>query len=718
MTKLNFTVGDCGKAKEHPDLMINAIVPGSIQQDFAEYYNYEDFNIADNYKQYSWMNDNYFLYEAKLPYVSCGERMFLNALGIDYEYEILINGSTIYHYEGMFAKTSLELTNYLTGNDILGILIYPIPRVENPELARDNVRQSCKPGVSYGWDFHPPLIPRGIWDELDVIITDTGYIKDYNIETTLSDSLDKASGYVEVDTVCQKEYDIKLSVTDLNGEAVVEAWGKNKLNYSINSPKLWWPNGYGEQSLYNFKIELTVDGEIVDSKEFKYGFKKVELLPYEGCWGEPILFPTFAFSQPLTVTVNNKRIFAQGTNWVCPKVFYGSLTEKDYEIQLKAIKNANMNMLRNWGGAIVNKEAFFRLCDEYGILLWQEFPLACNNYFDTEKYLSTLQNESTAIIKKVKNHTCLALWSGGNELFLPWSGMTMQSKALRMLDSNCLKYTPDIPFIPTSPISEFAHGDYRFRDDEGVEIMEKINKSRATGYNEMGCASMAFIDTIKYVIPEDELDKIELGTSWETHHAINAWLKPSHMYKKVLEYYFGENLSLEQMIDYSQLLQSIGYKYIYEEARRQAPKCSMILNWCFNEPWPTAANNNIFTYDNRPKPAYFAICEALRPSIPSVRYEKFEYRNGEKMNLEVWWLNQHSVEVCGDLSVTLNAGGKELPITDGFHISEKEFEGNRKLFDCGITLDFDKTQLFTVKVIMEKKNGERISSEYTMLCKA
>ena len=137
---------------------------------------------------------------------------------------------------------------------------------------------------------------------------------------------------------------------------------------------------------------------------------------------------------PAQIELNGRKIFAKGSNWVNPEIFPGTITEKRYEELLSLALQAHFNMLRSWGGGIINKDAFFELCDRMGILVWQEFPLACNCYPDTSRYLKVLEQEATSIIRRLRKHACLAIWCGGNELFNNWSGMTSQSLPLRLLE--------------------------------------------------------------------------------------------------------------------------------------------------------------------------------------------------------------------------------------------------------------------------------------------
>jgi beta-mannosidase len=227
---------------------------------------------------------------------------------------------------------------------------------------------------------------------------------------------------------------------------------------------------------------------------------------------------------PIQVEINGRSVFCKGTNWVNPEVFPGIITAGRYEELIDRALEANFNMFRIWGGGIVNKESFYDLCDSKGILVWQEFPLACNNYPDDAHYLEVLKQESTSIILRLKNHPSLALWCGGNELYNSWSGMTDQSLALRLLNSRCLELDPLTPFIPTSPIEGMGHGHYVFRDfDSGEEVFARMSRAQFTTYTEFGMPAPASVEVLKTIIPPDELWPPAPGKSWESHHAFKAW---------------------------------------------------------------------------------------------------------------------------------------------------------------------------------------------------
>ena len=241
----------------------------------------------------------------------------------------------------------------------------------------------------------------------------------------------------------------------------------------------------------------------------------------------------------------------------------------------------------------------------------------------------------------------MALWCGGNELFNSWSGMTDQSIALRLLNALCLELSPNIPFNYTSPLAGMAHGCYLFRFG-GEEVFEWMNRAHATAYTEFGIPGASPVEVLRQIIPQEELFPAKKGTSWEWHHAFKSWAdENTWLAEPTLTYYYGQAQTLEQLVENSQMLQCEGYKCIYEEARRQKPYCAMALNWCYNEPWPAAANNSIIVWPDIKKPAFDAVKASCRPLCASARMEHYLWKQGESFSCEPWILND-SYDVKGE----------------------------------------------------------------------
>lgn len=700
-----------------------ATVPGAVQLDIAREEKYDTWYFDDNWKDYLWMEDQYFTYRTvfERPSISNGERVFFVSLGIDYEFDVILNGITLLHQEGMFTPVSLELTDGLQAENVLEVLIYPVPKTHATPPDRSQAAQSMKPAVSYSWDWHPRLIPSGIWQESFLEIRQESYIKEALIHYTLDK--DRSSALIELDITGSnlQGQEVIWKIRDANDQVVASKIinpDSDQLTISsrLEQVRLWWPHDHGEPYLYNSALEVrNADNELLQIKEEYIGFREVKLIMNEGAWNEPQGFPKSRSVAPAQVEINGRKIFAKGTNWVNPEVFPGIITEERYDELTDRAVEANFNMLRVWGGGIVNKEAFYRFCDEKGLMVWQEFPLACNNYRSTPEFMEVLEQEAVSIIKILRNHPCITIWSGGNELFNSWSGMTDQSLALRKLNSLCLELDPNTPFINTSPLMGMGHGHYVFRDMEtGEEVYSLMERAHFTAYTEFGMPSPSPVEVLRTIIPSGELWPPRPNTAWEDHHAFNAWVGNTWLMQDMIEDYFGESRSLDALVNNGQLLQAEGYKAIYEEARRQKPYCSMALNWCFNEPWPTAANNSLINWPNLPKPAFKAVSNACRPVLASGRIKKLKWREGEVFETDLYILNDKYISLPpGSVTVKLVAEeNTELVLLTWDH---RDLNPNENLEGPTARGVLPRWKADRFKLVLEVAGHPEYNSEYTLL---
>jgi beta-mannosidase len=258
-----------------------------------------------------------------------------------------------------------------------------------------------------------------------------------------------------------------------------------------------------------------------------------------------------------------------------------------------------------------------------------------------------------------------------------------------------------------------GHGHYIFRDAEtGEEVFQEMIRARCTAYTEFGMPSPASVHILKTIIPETELWPPRPGTSWESHHAYKAWGENTWLCQDIIEAYFGPSESLEELVTNGQLMQGEGYKCIYEEARRQKPYCSLATNWCYNEPWPTAANNSLLSYPAVPKPGFYAVKNACRPVLASARLPKFRWAGGETFHAQIWMLS--------DLPDAVNAGKVTLKLacgTEKIEVASWQFKTipantNQAGPDISFLLPHWKTDRF--KVLLEVEGHPEYNSEYTL----
>lgn len=668
---LQWTVGHSARGQA-PARFVAAAVPGAVQLDWARAENWGPYWYAENFRAYSWMEDAAWTYRTTLrkPQLSAGERLFLVCGGVDYACTVKVGGAVVHAQEGMFTPFDVDVTEAADGA-VIEVVVDPAPKVPVPpgvsDPGRKEARQSCKPAVSYFWDFHPRLVPLGIWDDTFLEVRSAaGWLNRAEVSYQLAPDFRS----VDVQLVAAGTAgSVRWTLAAPDGRQVFSVEGApSALRSRVEAPALWWPLGEGPQSLYSSTVEVLGPGDrVVQTIRHRVGFRRIQLVMAPGQFDR-----TTGGSQPpvpITFEVNGRSIFVRGANWVCPEIFPGTLTADRYREQLDLVAGANMNFLRCWGGAIVNKTAFYDLCDERGILVWQEFPLACNNYEGTPAYLRVLDAESRSILLRRRRHASVAMWCCGNELFNSWSGMTPQDAAIRLIARNCYDLDPDRPFMPSSPSPGIRHGDYRFRlgpDAKSPTVFEFYAAEHATAYMEFGVPAPPSAASLRRFLPADEQWPVRRDGSWLAHNAFNAWHSGepnSWLYPDLAESYFGPAQSLEQMVARLQLLQAVGYKAIYEEARRQKPVCSAVACWVFNEPWPCAANNSLVAWPNEPKPAYKAVAAANRPTLVSARVPHFDWAPGAEFSAQLFLLND-SPSVVGPLhvAVRIEAGSARVDL--------------------------------------------------------
>ena len=383
---LNWEVGYCETEDSLPCEWVNAEVPGAVQLDWAKAKNYSDYHFSDNYKNFAWMEDKYWIYRTKfnIDEIERDNKCYFVSMGIDYEFEIFLNDHKLHYQEGMYSCVEIDLTDCLNESNDLYIKIWPVPKTHVDPVDHNQVAQSCKPAASYGWDWHPRLIPLGIWDETFLEIRNNSHISDLNSIYNITDELNSVNYNVLLSTVNSIGFDYSVKLTSPSGKEIISRekvkYDVEEINVNIDDPELWYPIGYGDQNLYSLEIELQNEEKKIDYVQKRIGFRRVKLVMNEGAWDEPEGFPKTRSVPPIQLEINGIKIFCKGSNWVMPEIFYGTITDYRYQELIDLAIGCNFNILRMWGGAIVNKEAFFDYCDERGLLVWQEFPLACTNY--------------------------------------------------------------------------------------------------------------------------------------------------------------------------------------------------------------------------------------------------------------------------------------------------------------------------------------------------
>ncbi|MEM9160521.1 MAG: hypothetical protein AAGB46_15850, partial [Verrucomicrobiota bacterium] len=372
-TPLVWKVGHTEDPSNTPARFVPARVPGAVQLDWAEAEGWDAHWKGENFEQYRWMEEVYWVYQAvlELPERGGDQRVFFVSKGVDYQFVVRLNGKTIHGQEGMFTPVEIDITELAKSGDVLQVVVFPAPDSGEVECGREQANQCVKPPVAYGWDWHPRLIPLGIWDETYLELRSDIHFHDTSIDVILNEELDFGHAEVAIELSKPLRGSVEWSLKDPEGDVVdaqsislTDQWMVD-ISSEVHNPDLWWPHDHGGQKLYSVSISLhDTDGKTLDQYNRRFGFRRMRLVENPGTWDEPSGFPKTRSVPPMTLEVNGRRMFAKGSNWVPPDIFPGRINADTYLPLLEMAKEANFNLLRNWGGGIVNKDSFFEICDE------------------------------------------------------------------------------------------------------------------------------------------------------------------------------------------------------------------------------------------------------------------------------------------------------------------------------------------------------------------
>lgn len=453
--------------------------------------------------------------------------------GVDHEATVFVDGDEVAHHVGAFTPFRVEVPE---GEHLLAVAVHAAPQSE-PQVGRTSRVRVHKSRMGYGWDFCPRLVHQGVWRPVTLDPPRERFPR-----VTLADG----AGRVEID-----------------GEVVLE----------VARPELWWPNGSGEQRLY-------------DAGGFRVGFRTVELTPdYE-------------------LVVNGERTPIRGWNWVPIDALYGVPRPEKLAHLLELAARANVNLLRVWGGGVIESEEFYVHCDRLGLLVWQEFSQSSSGLesipSDDPEFVATLAADAREIVPRLAHHPSLAIWCGGNELDADDSHPALAA----------LRAAVDRAWLPTSPLGEQdVHGPW---EHQGLRTHNEHYDTRSSRlHSEFGVEGMTNRRALETLISEEH--RWPADRSNPVYEHLGAWWNNAPL---VQEAFGGRIADVETMRRASQWLQYEGLRYAVEATRRRG---AGTIPWQFNESFPNAWCTSAVDWHGEPKPAYHGVARAYR-GAPSAQF--------------------------------------------------------------------------------------------------
>ena len=584
-----------------------ATVPGNIHSDLLENKLIEHPFIGNNEEKLQWISKTDWDYKTTflVDRKTLQKRHIeLSFEGLDTYASVFLNDSLILKTNNAFREFQVEVKSILKAENELRIVF------ENTSISEDKEKNSLKYTLpegnriftrkaqfQYGWDWGPKLNTSGIWRPIKLTAWNDYKIENINIiQNTLTDSI--ASLIVEIaDSNFSK--DVLNYEVYINDTLQFQKPEKPEIPITIKNPKRWWPHNLGEPYLYDIKVVVRNGKTILDSVLVKKGLRTIDLITEKDSIGESFYFK-----------VNDVPVYAKGANYIPQNSMQNQVTNAHYEKLLNDVVDANMNMLRVWGGGIYENDIFYDLCDEKGILVWQDFMFACAMYPGDQAFLENVQEEATQNVKRLRNHASIALWCGNNENAEGWNRWGWQadrsehekeeiwSYYLKVFDSilpNTVDKLTDTDYWESSPKYGRGNPKYKFEGDahdwwiwHDAYPFEHLEENVPRFMSEFGFQSFPSYEAIKYI---NQNDLIDISTySFQSHQ------KHSRGFQLMREYMERDFPVPEKAEDYvymSQLLQAYGITKGIEAQRRAKPYNMGTLYWQLNDCWPVVSWSSI-----------------------------------------------------------------------------------------------------------------------------
>lgn len=649
-----------------------ATVPGSVHETLIEHGVIPDPNPGTNVLACRWVEETVWYYRQtfRAPKLADGGRAILWFETLDLAAGIFLNGVEVGSHQNAFRPCRLDVTHALRSgvNELVVRLesgLYSAMHRSAEGLGlRINHQLTKAPWLrktqnQHGWDWAPRLLNVGIPG--DVYLEYGGEVSCEQISVLSDLSEDLASGLLTARVVVRNDSSQTRAV-----EVLVRVEGKEKplrsklqlptgrhvipLEFRVSKPELWWPMGHGEQHLYSVRIEVRENGGLIRSAVRRVGFRQVRVNQE----------PHPAGGRFFQIVINGKPIFCKGGNYVPSDLILSRIDRARHAALIDLALEANCNFLRVWGGGVYESDDFYELCDERGILVWQDFIFACCKYPTTdEAFLADVKEEATWQIRRLAHHPSLIVWCGNNEMeWGAWDwgferGVAHPDHALfHMVLPRLLReedpgryYQASSPFSPghEHPNSDTSGDQHPWSLGFGDNDFRKYREMVCRFPNEGGILGPNSLPTVRASLSGGP-EKCG-GFAWELHdNSLSSWDNiPAYSPDKMIENWLGlrlRELSVEGYVYWAGLLQGAGLAEYIKNFRRRMFDSAAAVFWMFNDIWPCTRSWTVVDYELRRTPAFWPVRRAFAPVTVVVT------REGD--SVRCYGVNEGG-EFCGEL---------------------------------------------------------------------
>ena len=707
---------------------LDATVPGCIHQDLFSNNLISDPFFGSNESKLQWIMDTQWTYRLLFEptkEILNKKNQVIYFEGIDTYADIFLNGEKILSPNNMFHPWEAEISDLLkAGKNELKIFFRP-PTKEvsdqmdklNYQLPADNDQagktspHTRKAPYHYGWDWGPCFVTSGVWKQVYISGWDSWYIQHSSIVNTMAAS-HSAKLALELEVYSEINENAIILIEEPKSETFLKIpiqlkKGENffREDLFINNPDLWWPSGHGSQPLYTFSLSIESGTKHVQFSK-RIGIREVLIKREKDEKGKSF-----------EIHINGKPIFSKGANWIPADSFTTRLKTEGYKKLIATARDANMNTLRIWGGGIYEPDIFYDLCDEMGIMVWQDFMFACSMYPAHQEFLKSVEREAEYQVKRLKSHPSIILWCGNNEIASGWLSWGWKEELPSsvwddykkifhdLLPNVCEKLDPGRLYWPSSPghslsLPEsdqiYGSGDNHYWGVwHGGDGFDAFEENIGRFLSEYGMQSFPEMGTIMKFAEEKDLDinskvmkdrqKASLGTG---------------NLVKYIDDYFSSQTDFRSIVVLSQIMQAFAIKTAVEIHRRSMPFCMGTLYWQFNDCWPAISWSSVDYFGNWKALHYHA--KRFFNEIIIVIYEE-----GEHIHISV--VNDQHKKVDSIIKF-------QLSTFDGSMLYEKTFGYTIAEASSNVVYSFGKKMYLKEKVLSDLFIHAEIRKDKKVVC--
>ncbi|MBF0651247.1 glycoside hydrolase family 2 protein [Dysgonomonas sp. GY75] len=691
-----------------------ATVPGVIHTDLIANGIIEDPFYRLNERSVQWVDKEDWMYETHFDLdddTFSRENIRLHFMGLDTYVHVYLNGESILEGDNMFREWKVDIKDKVKRKDNKLEVLFRSPIKEDipkwdalpfqyptgPDQSQQggifNKTVSTfarKAGYHYGWDWGPRLVTSGIWRPVYLEAWNDVKIEDVFIEQKeVSSKTARITAHAEL--LSDKDLaDVKVIIKDKNNNTVYgtkdlelkKGINTVSVDFTIDNPRLWWSNGLGEPNLYEFTTIIDLKSATVDTKNIRTGIRSIKVVNETDKDGASFYF-----------VLNGVPVFAKGANYIPSDNFLPRVTREKYRKTIQDAVDVNMNMLRVWGGGTYEEDYFYDLCDENGIMVWQDFMFACSMYPSEGAYLENVKYEAIDNIKRLRNHPSISVWCGNNEAYDGWFGwgrredytkqnpeyariMWKQYADLfhKLLPDMVAQYAPESFYWPSSPYGlpgqgcDDKHGDRHYWGVwHGKHPIAQYNTEKSRFFSEYGFQSFPEFESVKIYAPKKEDWAITSEVMME-HQRAGTYA--NNLIEEYLLNEYQKPKDFESFLYMNQVLQGDAIKIAMEAHRRNMPYCMGTLFWQHNDCWPVASWSSRDYYGRWKAQHYFAR-EAYKDVLvsPIAKDDKLDiYIVSDRLTESKGTLNLKIIKLDGHI-----IGSRKLNITIPKNTSKNVF---------------------------------------------